>query len=42
MRENYVQQVKLLLDILPVVMKDRRLALGSNRVFIITLGLILI
>lgn len=30
MRENYVQQVKLLLDILPVVMKDRRLALKGG------------
>ena len=30
MRENYINQVELLLDVLPVVMKDRRLALEGG------------
>ena len=30
MRENYIQQAELLLDILPIVMKDRRLALKGG------------
>ena len=30
MRENYIHQVELLLDVLPVVMKDRRLALKGG------------
>ena len=30
MRENYISQVKLLLDILPIVMKDNRLALKGG------------
>ncbi len=30
MRENYIHQVELLLDVLPVVMKDSRLALKGG------------
>ena len=30
MRENYIEQVELLLDVLPVVMTDNRLALKGG------------
>ena len=30
MKENYIHQVELLLDVLPIVMKDHRLALKGG------------